>query len=298
MQTGAFYSVYKTENNDTGGAIMAQAMLTTIKMAEIIQFPSNDTGEILQQKPDTHKTKRRTTMECLYDENEIRAVYSVFKRHIVEANTFAKERNARRNLTMFICAIEIGLRGGDFCSLKWCDIFNPDWTFNLGAEYIPQKTSKFGKHIDLTWGKGFEQAMSAWLAWKNTYIRQQELNDYIFTAQKPHKDRKTGEIREHIDSKAWYKIVETARKEAGIKQKIGTHGLRKTMANQFIKLSEDKSEALLDVSEQFGHSDVRVTRKYACIQKEQIRKVKQRMICFDFDFYDKIEETNNGRDSG
>lgn len=267
---------------------MAQAMLTTISTAEIIKFPSDYTGEIVKQDPDVQKTKRRTTMECLYDKREIKAVYDVFKRRIEAANTFAKERAARRNLTMFVCSIEIGLRGGDFCSLKWSDIFNPDWTYNLGAEYVPQKTSKFGKHIDLTWGNGFEPAMSAWLAWKNTYIRQQALEDYIFTAQKPHKDQRTGEIRMHIDIKAWYKIVEAARKEAGIKQKIGTHGLRKTMANQFIKLSEDKSEALLDVSEQFGHSDVRITRKYACIQREQIRKVKQRMICFDLDFCGKI----------
>lgn len=38
---------------------------------------------------------------------------------------------------------------------------------------------------------------------------------------------------------------------------------------KYIKLSEDKSKALLDVSEQFGHSDIRITRKYACIQREK-----------------------------
>lgn len=269
---------------------MVQMALEDEPKANIIKFPIEYQEEVAQTDPETYKTQRRTTMECLYNEDEIRAVYSVFKHHIDEANTFAKERAARRNLTMFVCAIEIGLRGGDFCSLKWRDIFNPDWTFNLSAEYMPQKTSKFGKHIDLTWGKGFEEAMSGWLYWKNTYIRQQTLDDYIFTAQKSHKDRRTGEIRMHIDIKAWYKIVEAARKEAGIKQKIGTHGLRKTMANQYIKLSEDKSEALLDVSEQFGHSDVRITRKYACIQREKIRQTKQRMVCLTEGLYDKIEE--------
>lgn len=273
-----------------GGRIMAQVALEDNHKAEIIKLPVEYQEDVAQTAPETHKTKRRTTMECLYNEDEIRAVYSVFRHRIEEADTFAKERAARRNLTMFVCAIEIGLRGGDFCSLKWSDIVNSDWTFNLGAEFVPQKTSKFGKHIDLTWGLGFEQAMSAWLAWKNTYIRQQNMDDYIFTAQKPHKDRRTGEMRMHIDPKAWYKIVEAARKEAGIKQKIGTHGLRKTMANQYIKLSEDKSEALLDVSEQFGHSDVRITRKYACIQREKIRQTKQRMVCLTEGLYDKMEE--------
>lgn len=272
---------------------MAQVAFDSDHKADIIRLPIEYREENVQSYPEARRTKRRTTMECLYNDDEIRAVYIVFKRHIDEANTFAKERAARRNLTMFVCAIEIGLRGGDFCSLRWCDIFNTDWTFNRSAEYVPQKTSKFGKHIDLTWGNDFEQAISAWLAWKNINIKQQKLDDYIFTAQKPHKDRRTGELKMHIDIKAWYKIVEAARKEAGIKQKIGTHGLRKTMANQYIKLSEDKSEALLDVSEQFGHSDVRTTRKYACIQREQIRKVKQRMICLTEGLYDKMEEAEH-----
>lgn len=257
---------------------MAQVVTKTNYKADIIKLPVKYHEGMVNTEPETRKTKRRTTMECLYNENEIKALYNVFKHHIAEANTSAMERAARRNLTMYVCAIEIGLRGGDFCSLKWSDIFNPDWTFNQSAEFVPQKTSKIGKHVDLTWGVNFEEAMSAWLAWKNIYIRQQKLDDYIFTAQKSHKDRRTGEIRPYIDSKAWYKIVEAARKEAGIKQKIGTHGLRKTMANQYIKHSEDKSEALLDVSEQLGHSDVRCTRKYACIQREQIIKVKQRMV--------------------
>lgn len=271
---------------------MAQALLKKDHKADIIRIPVEYQEEITNTEPETRKTKRRTTMECLYNEDEIKALYNVFKHHIAEASTFAKEKAARRNLTMYVCAIEIGLRGGDFCSLKWNDIFNPDWTFNQSAEFVPQKTSKIGKHVDLTWGVNFEEAMSDWLSWKNIYIRQQKLDDYIFTAQKSHKDRITGEIRTHIDSKAWYKIVEGARKEAGIKQKIGTHGLRKTMANQYIKLSDDKSEALIDVSEQFGHSDVRCTRKYACIQREQIRKVKQRMVCLTDGICGKMEKSD------
>ena len=267
---------------------MAQAMTATIKKAEIIKFPSN-TGKIVEHEPNAQKTKRRTTMECLYDEHEIRAVHEVFKRHIDESNTFAKERAARRNLTMFVCAIEIGLRGGDFCSLRWSDIFNPDWTFNLSAEFVPQKTSKSGKHVDLIWGTNFESAISDWLAWKNKFIKQQELDEYIFTAQKPHQDRKTGEIKVHIDSKAWYKIMEVARKEAGIKQKIGTHGLRKTMVNQYIKLSEDKSLAMEEMSGYLGHTDIRTTRVYSCVQRENLKMVKQRMVCFHNDFYGKIE---------
>jgi len=65
--------------------------------------------------------------------------------------------------------------------------------------------------------------------------------------------------------------VEDTRKEAGIKQKIGTNGLRKTMAHQYIKNAPDKSQALLEVSSQFGHSDLRITERYACSEKKILR---------------------------
>lgn len=268
---------------------MTRVAVETEQKADIIKIPVEYQEEKVNTEPEIHKTKRRTTMECLYNDKEITALYRVFKHHIEIAHTLAKERTARRNLTMYVCAIEIGLRGGDFCSLRWGDIFNTDWTFNLSAEFIPQKTSRIGKHVDLIWGVNFEDAMSDWLAWKNTYIEQQKLDDYIFTAQKPHKDKVTGELRAHIDSKAWYKIVEAARKEAGIKQKIGTHGLRKTMVNQYIKLSDDKSLAMEEMSNYLGHTDIRTTRVYSCIQRENLKKVKQRMVCFDDAFCDKIE---------
>lgn len=132
--------------------------------------------------------------------------------------------------------------------------------------------------------------MSEWLIWKNTYIREQKLDDYIFTAQKLHKDRVTGEKRIYVDPKAWYKIVEDARKEAGIRHKIGTHGLRKTMVHQYIMLSDDKSLAMEEMSTYLGHSDTRTTRVYGCFQRENIKKTKQRMVCLTEGLYDKMEE--------
>lgn len=275
---------------------MGQVALKT-DTADIIKFPMTYQDEIKGVVKSENKPKRKTTMECLYNDDEIRDLYNIFKRQIEEANTLVKERTARRNLTMYVCAIEIGLRGGDFCSLKWSNIFNPDWTFNYSAEFVPQKTSKFGKHVDLIWGVNFEEAMSAWLAWKNIHVEQQKIDDYIFTSQKVHKDKRTGEIRPYIDSKAWYKIVESARKEAGIKQKIGTHGLRKTMVNQYIKLSDDKSLAMEEMSDYLGHADIRTTRVYSCIQRENIKQVKQRMICFNDDFYGKMEEVVHERNA-
>lgn len=254
--------------------------ISSIPIKKKRNVPRKAEGNIVKVEFQAMKRNQASTMECLYSRDEILAVYSVFKFRVENADTTSKQRIARRNLTMFVCAINIGLRGGDFCSLKWSDIFNPDWTFKVDARFTPQKTSKYKKKVDLIWNRDFEIALTdwlQWLQWKNNDEGRQKLDDYIFTAQKKHKDRVTGEEKESIDSKSWWRIMETARKEAGIKQKIGTHGCRKTMVNQYIKNSEDKSKGLMEMSSHLKHSDIRTTEIYACLDRENIRETKQKM---------------------
>ena len=237
-------------------------------MAVAIQIDNKAENNIIQF-PNSKKEYgigKSTKMWCLKSQDEIRQVYDVFMEKVNEANTENKYTIALRNLTMFVCAINIGLRGGDFCKLKWSDIYNEGWTFKDKAEYVPEKTRKCHKHINLYWNSYFEHAMSNWLNWK-MYIEQiDSIEDYIFTSQKG----------ESITEKSWYKIMERTRREAGIKQKIGTHGLRKTMANQYIKHANDKGQALVEVSNMLGHSDLRITQIYACLEDENIRNGKER----------------------
>ena len=85
--------------------------------ATIFNFP--------KQKP--LRRGKSTEMECLYTKDEILSVYNVFKADVDNATTVNKGKNAMRNLTMFICAINIGLRGGDFCNLTWKDVYEDGW---------------------------------------------------------------------------------------------------------------------------------------------------------------------------
>jgi len=230
----------------------------------IIQFPTHGRKRVGQS----------TTMDCLHNRDEIIALYNEFKVKYDNARTVAKQRTALRNLTMFVCSITIGLRGGDFCSLRWSDLFNDDWTFKVNADFVPEKTIRYNehgeivkaKHVRLSWNTDMEHALIDWLNWKmkNDSV---DINDHIFTSQKG----------DGLTMKAWYKIVEKTRKDAGIQQKIGTHGLRKTMANQYIKNAEDKKEAIMEVCSMFNHSDLRVTERYACIEAENISDNKERM---------------------
>lgn len=43
---------------------------------------------------------------------------------------------------MYICGINIGLRGGDFCSLKWCQVFDQAWNIKKKETFAPEKTTK------------------------------------------------------------------------------------------------------------------------------------------------------------
>lgn len=265
-----------------------------LKTRNIVPFQIIEKKEEIHLKADGtidkrygHKENRTgkrcsTSMECLYTREEILAIYQVFKNKVDYAATFAKERIARRNLCMFVCSINIGLRGGDFCSLKWKDIMETNWEYKINADFIPQKTTKYdkgrfvkGKHISLIWNSDFETALSQYLEWKRNNESEPKLENYIFISQKGG----------HIQNKEWWKIIEEARQVAGIQQKIGTHGLRKTMAYQYITNAEDAREALIEVSSQFGHSDLRITERYACIQKERIKENKEKMSF--------IFETNN-----
>jgi hypothetical protein len=145
-----------------------------IKNADIINMPrfkADGTPDLRYGSKQKIGIRESTKMECLYERNEIVAIYKIFQDRIENASSLSKEKNARRNLTMFVCAINVGLRGGDFCSLKWSDIFNTDWSYKSSADYVPEKTIRRddsgqivnAKHIELSWNDDFEIALYDWL---------------------------------------------------------------------------------------------------------------------------------------
>lgn len=235
----------------------------------------NTVNNVIQFPVKEKTTRRSTRMWCLKNREEITAVFNVFNKALDEASTSKQYTIALRNLTMFVCAINIGLRGGDFCSLKWSDIYDDNWNFRKeDADFVPKKTKRCGKHIVLTWNSDFEYAMSEWLNWNESIGNKQNLDDYIFTTRR---NSYNGKEIEHISEDSWYRIVEKTRKEAGIKQKIGTHGLRKTMANQYITRAENQSKALREVSTMFGHADLRTTEIYSCLDDQEVRANKENL---------------------
>lgn len=222
-----------------------------------------------------------TEMECLYTTEEILAVYNVFKSRVDNASSPCKERNALRNLTMFVCAINIGLRGGDFCKLTWGRIFDNNWNIKRMEKFVPEKQTRrtrsgkiiSRKRIKLRFDSDFKMAIQNWLQWNIAHGYKLELNDYVFLTQKGR----------HIEKKSWYTIIEKARIEAGITQCIGTHGLRKTYGHRYYLSAPNKQEALTQLMIIFAHSDMRVTLKYICISDDEIFENQERMCIFSKD---------------
>lgn len=219
-----------------------------------------------------------TKMECLYNEEQIKRVYKTFVDKVKAATTLNKEKVAMRNLTMYICGINIGLRGEDFCGLKWNQVFDQDWNIKKKETFVPEKTTKkdeYGnilkrKLITLRYDSDFRMAITNWYNWLAKHGENLELDDYIFPSNK----------NECITEKSWYKIMESTRKEVGIKQKIGTHGLRKTYGHSYYLAAKDKSQALVQLMMIFGHSDMRITLAYICISDEEIFENQERMCIF------------------
>lgn len=229
----------------------------------------NYTNNIVRFPKKEKSIRASTKMDCLHTEKEIQLVVDEFIRKLRYANSKSREKVALRNLTMFTCAIVVGLRGGDFCALRWSNIFDNKWNFLVNPDFVPEKTQRSHRHVKLSWNSDFEKIMRTWLNWKNENMEEaQELDDYIFDSQK-------GEG--HIKEKSFYKIMEDTRKMAGIPQKIGTHGCRKTMVNRYIKTADNKSDALLEMQEYLGHSSIRITLRYACLELESINETKEKM---------------------
>ena len=73
-----------------------------------------------------------------------------------------------------------------------------------------------------------------------------------------------------IKQKTWYDIVEEYRIEAGIQQKIGTHGLRKTFGRRYYMAADNKWDALIQLERIFRHGSPEITLVYICVTDQEI----------------------------
>lgn len=178
----------------------------------------------------------------------------------------SSKNQGERNYVMFIIGINTGLRISDFLDMKvgqFREICEKGYII-----LIPKKTDKrridengniVGNYkkvkIDVT-----ENVINV----INNYIADREDREFMFPS------RKGGTP---ISRQAAWNILDKAAKEAGIKENIGCHSLRKTFGYWHYQQNHD-IRILMEI---FQHSSEEVTLRYIGVTEETIKNSMQNM---------------------
>lgn len=151
---------------------------------------------------------------------------------------------------MFKLGVLTGLRVSDILNLKVEDI-------DLCVKVKEQKTGKYRK-INVPDGLYVEL---------KKFIREYKLSkgDYLIFSNK--KDDNGGQ--KAVSRQQAYRVMNDASKMCNLKETIGTHGMRKTMAYHLYQ--KDKDIALVQYV--LNHSNSETTLRYIGVRQEQADKV-------------------------
>jgi len=171
--------------------------------------------------------------------------------------TKKKTVNTSRNITLWILGTNTGLRISDILALKLKDIQDNKGGIRESLEITEQKTKR---PRDIEIRPPVRSALESFI--KDTGIY--DLNEYLF------RDRRSGkkEINKPITRvRAWQMINEWGKK-AGVTHKIGCHSLRKIFGTYAFKAGIP----LIYISEELGHRNVEVTKRYLGITADETKK--------------------------
>lgn len=192
---------------------------------------------------------------------EIKSMIDVYDKHIEEASNSLLRKIACRNKMLFVIGINIGVRASDLRLLTWDFFFekNLDGSLKFRESYSlrPKKTSKHNKYVNLY----FNDTVKKIINWYINMYPIEDIESYVF------KSRKTDEP---ITVNAMWRVIKDAAKEAGIKQNIGSHTLRKTFCYQVYANASDKGKVLIILQNILNHSDQLTTMRYLGLINEDI----------------------------
>lgn len=208
-----------------------------------------------------NRAGKKSEVYAIKTDEELKAMIDVFDKHIDEASTPTLKRVACRNKMLFIIGINVGLRASDLRLLTWDFFFDvaPDgnFIFRDGYSLRPKKTSRYNKHVNLYFNSAVKKVV-------NWYIEQypiEDIHDYVFRSR---------QINEPITVNGMRRMIKDAGKEAGIKQPLGSHSMRKTLGYRMYHDAENKTEALVILQSIYGHSAPSTTLKYIGISNDEI----------------------------
>jgi len=187
-------------------------------------------------------------VKAIKSEATIRAIKGIISKN--------KTANTSRNLLLWIIGTNTGLRISDILALKLKDVIDKKGEVRESLE-ITEKKTKRPRDIDIR--PPVKSELERFLKDTGAY----DMNEYLF------KDRRKGkeDINKSITRvRAWQMINDWGRK-AGVTHKIGCHSLRKVFGSYAFKAGIP----LIYISEELGHRNVEVTKRYLGITADETK---------------------------
>ena len=169
---------------------------------------------------------------------------------IQKIKQFLKGKDNKRDYTIFVVGINVGLRAGDLLSLKWSDVLENNEVVNT-VNIVEEKTSK-RKFIELN--KAAKEALNEY----KDSLGVPSLDGYIFKSRK-------GEG--HLQVRSLHRIIKNITHELNLKGSYSTHSIRKSFA--FHRYMNNIS--LETLQKVLNHSSQAQTLRYIGITKEVIQ---------------------------
>jgi len=194
-----------------------------------------------------HRGKGSATVQPLTKMRDIRKIACLLK-------------DKPRDYALFICGINLGLRGTDLLRLKWRDFISDD--FRIAQKlYILESKNQKKRNIALS-----KKVRSALIRLRESLGEEGfDLDNYVFPSAK-------GESAP-MTVQRLHQLVNSWCSQCKIKGNFGGHTLRKTYGHWHYKRGIDIS-LLMEV---LGHASEKVTLRYIGIQQKKIDEANLRL---------------------
>ncbi|BBM86842.1 site-specific integrase [Candidatus Uabimicrobium amorphum] len=179
-------------------------------------------------------------------------VHPIRDRKKIDAMKKYLRGSSERNHCLFILGINSGLRISDLLKLRILDVVDGKKI----KERICIREKKTGKNKEFPIGTNAKRAIVDYLKTRVEYSP----NEPLFISRKN---------KRHLGRWQAYKIINDAAKAVGIKEKIGTHSLKKTFGYHAYKEGKD----ITLIQKLFNHSAPSVTLAYIGITQEDLDNV-------------------------
>lgn len=150
-----------------------------------------------------------------------------------------RNKNAERDVFLFLIGINSGLRMSDIVKLKKKDVIS-----SKNPRIVEQKTGK----TRILYLSSLQELIQ-------DYTKDLEPEDYLFPSTKGG----------HVEVNTVYQMFQKVAKLLG-RDDIGTHTLRKTFGYHYYKKTKDVA-TLMEI---FGHSSEKITKRYIGINEDEI----------------------------